>query len=219
MQQQQRDRGMTLTPEEIAEGWLAFNASDTPLPEFIYGKFYPHRGRTTVHVVVCWSHENVWQAPGGEMWWGPPSAWKPLPEGLDPVAAEHQLWGYSPAPKPAPAPPVVHVPGDTSVRLTATPRDILLALRDGGRLRERVRNWSSFELAVPGCQHLRSLQRRAVDVLTSNVFAARSDEPPYLTKGEALKSWVITEHGLAWLEANVKPKAAAAAATQETATP
>jgi hypothetical protein len=36
----------------------------------------------------------------------------------------------------------VYQPGDTTVRLTPAPRDLLVAMRDGARLTERAWRWT-----------------------------------------------------------------------------
>lgn len=97
-------------------------------------------------------------------------------------------------------PPPIYVPGSPTTRLTPAPRDVLVAMRDGATLHERGMRWSSWTLRRPG-EEPKKVSTRPLDTLIEKVFIARCSALP--DHGWYEIDWKITEHGMAWLAANV----------------
>ena len=195
-----------MSAEDIAAGWRPLSEY-TAADNYVVGRVFGFRAR--VH------HEDVIRR-GASMWWTPsgntygdPSGWKPLPPGVTGSQYEKILWRCGrPEPEPfVPPPEPVYEPGGTDVILTPVPLVLLLALHAGARLTEKRWRWPNYTLAAPG-QEPQKIRERAVGGLTKHVFIQRDRPlpPGYLTHFNDFE-WLVTEHGRAWLAANIKQAA------------
>jgi hypothetical protein len=106
--------------------------------------------------------------------------WKPIPDDgayASVYDRDRYLYGDPDAGKYVRPPEPVYQPGDTTVRLTPAPRDLLVAMLDGARMTERAWRWTLFELHVPGHEP-KKLGERTVGGVRRHAFIARDGVLP-----------------------------------------
>ncbi|GLH79752.1 hypothetical protein SSBR45G_46610 [Bradyrhizobium sp. SSBR45G] len=189
----------------LSDGWR-------PLSEYKYDRKYVYTA-----AVNYYQDTVLIPARGGSCWWTPfdkenpivgltVTHWMPLPDGVDaynPIPHLEEISGKKlPDPLLRRPEPVYGPPAPPTLRLTPGPRDLLIALRDGSRLTERGRDWSSFTLTKP-CTAPAKITARPIDPLRRAGFIARNGSLPPRTDRWFQFEWRITEHGHAWLAANI----------------
>ena len=146
-------------------------------------------------------------------WYGPPPAgpvpvypvaWKPIDgaDGISVYEREDWLRGYPERQKFIRPLEPTYEPGGTDVRLTPSPRALLVAMAAGAILHERAFHWTSWTLQTPG-DDPKKITERPLNPLIRVAFIARSgDLPPGRIPRWLEFDWHVTDAGRAWMAAN-----------------
>ncbi|MBB5046857.1 hypothetical protein HNR60_001606 [Rhodopseudomonas rhenobacensis] len=157
-------------------------------------------GQFCVDVARC--NADGWYNLDGWSYGQQPNArWKPIPAGY---ASWHYRDVIYPRRRIEPPPePVYSTPGGVDVRLTAKPREILLAMLGGAPLIEKRWRWSSWSIDLAGRGERQTMLRAPIESLRSAMFIERAEPLPQrpLT-GFREFEWRPTSHGEAWMMAN-----------------
>jgi hypothetical protein len=179
-----------------------------PSAEYVYVKGYAYMAPgPSVAVARRGKHEFSY-------WFSPPpdglvslgvTAWKPIPEdGISIYDRMDWLYGNPESGAFVRPPELVYEPGGVDVRLTPVPRDLLVAMHAGARLRERAWRWTEWSLQKPGKDPDR-IRQRGVESLRKVAFIERDGVlPPGRLPRWLEFDWQVTKHGLAWLAQNLR---------------
>lgn len=101
-------------------------------------------------------------------------------------------------------PDVAVEPWPVTSKVTPEPLAILIAMRDGAVMRERMGDWSEIAMYLPDGTE-REIMTRALNRILETGFIERVGERPRSWPTKILEfDWRVTPAGLAWMAANPK---------------